>query len=105
MNDSVIGRLASVDQSILDKNVVVGAGAVVGYGDDFTPNRQQPRALFSGLTVLGRGTHIPDRLHIGRNCILGSDLADEDFSGGVVRSGDTIPSRRRTWWMETAARR
>ncbi|HEV7810700.1 MAG TPA: glucose-1-phosphate adenylyltransferase, partial [Candidatus Limnocylindrales bacterium] len=46
MFDSVIRSGAVVDRSILDKEVVVGPGAIVGDGPDFdTPNKQEPGRL------------------------------------------------------------
>ena len=49
MFDSVIRSGAVVDRSILDKEVVVGPGAIVGDGPDFdTPNRQEPGRLNTG---------------------------------------------------------
>ncbi len=51
MFDCVIRSGAVVDRAILDKEVVVGQGAIVGDGPDFdTPNRQEPGRLNTGIT-------------------------------------------------------
>lgn len=104
MNDTYIEEFSTLDHAILDKNILVGRGSILGFGEDFSPNRQQPRTLNTGLTVIGRGTEIPSNVRIGRNCIIGSDVMPEDFPTEILRSGETIASRRRLWWMETSAR-
>ena len=37
LTDCEIGTGATVDRAILDKNVVVGDGAHIGFGMDYTP--------------------------------------------------------------------
>ena len=60
MFDSVIRSGAVVDRAILDKEVVVGPGAIVGDGPDFdTPNKQEPGRLNTGITVVGKRAIIP----------------------------------------------
>jgi glucose-1-phosphate adenylyltransferase len=91
MFDGVIRSGAVVDRAILDKEVVVGPGAVVGSGPDFdTPNRQEPNRLNTGITVVGKRTVIPRGVRIGRNVKIASDVRTVDFTGRVVRSGATV---------------
>jgi glucose-1-phosphate adenylyltransferase len=100
MFDSVIRSGAVVDRSILDKEVVVGPGAIVGEGSDFTtPNRQEPARLFTGITVVGKRSVIPRNTRIGRNVKIGGDVRSTDFTSRVVKSGSTVerkdpPSKR-----------
>ena len=96
MFDSIIRSGAVVDRSILDKEVVVGQGAIVGDGSDFdTPNREEPGRLNTGITVVGKRTVIPRGTRIGRNCRIGGDVRTSDFPGRVIRSGVSVDGRRR----------
>jgi glucose-1-phosphate adenylyltransferase len=54
MNDTVVGPGAVMDHCVLDKEIVVGAGAQVGVGDDDTPNLIQPTYLDTGITIAGK---------------------------------------------------
>ena len=91
MNDTWIGPGAVLDRVIVDKGVVVGAGVKLGYGDDMTiVNKQQPDRLTTGITVVGKGAHIPGGVTIGRNVVINADRNEEDFSGETVESGETI---------------
>jgi glucose-1-phosphate adenylyltransferase len=95
MFDSVIRSGAVVDRSILDKEVVVGPGAIVGDGPDFdTPNKQEPSRLTTGITVIGKRAIIPRGVRIGRNVKIASDVKATDFASRVVRSGQSIESAR-----------
>jgi glucose-1-phosphate adenylyltransferase len=94
MFDSVIRSGAVVDRSILDKEVVVGPGAIVGDGADFsTPNRQEPSRLLTGITVVGKRAVIPRGVRIGRNVKIGGDVRASDFKVRVVKTGSTIEHR------------
>jgi glucose-1-phosphate adenylyltransferase len=95
MFDSVIRSGAVVDRSILDKEVVVGPGAIVGDGPDFdTPNRQEPTRLNTGITVIGKRATIPRGARIGRNVKIAGDVKATDFASRVVKSGASIDSPR-----------
>ncbi|MFI5225678.1 MAG: glucose-1-phosphate adenylyltransferase subunit GlgD [Candidatus Limnocylindrales bacterium] len=94
MFDSVIRSGAVVDRAILDKEVVVGPGSIVGEGVDLTtPNRQEPARLFTGITVVGKRAIIPRGVRIGRNVKIGGDVRTSDFATRVVRSGATVERR------------
>ncbi len=91
MNDTWIGPGAYLDRVIVDKNVVVGAGARLGFGEDLSiPNKQQPDKLNTGVTIVGKGAHIPAGITIGRNVVINADRDEEDFPHGEVASGETI---------------
>lgn len=77
MHDSTIGAGARVEDAILDKQVVVGEGSVVGEGDPTIANRLTPAHLDCGISVLGKRARVPRGMSIGRNCIVhpGVDLA------------------------------
>ncbi|MBA7632789.1 Glucose-1-phosphate adenylyltransferase [subsurface metagenome] len=94
MNDTVIGRESVVDYSILDKEVVVETGCYIGFSDDFQVNREEPKVLNSGITIVGKGAKIPEGVKIGRNCAIAGNVVEKDFRGSVVQSGETIKAKR-----------
>ncbi len=91
MFDSVIGPGATVDRAILDKECRVGAGAVVGEGDDLRPNRAEPERLYAGITLLGKRAEVPGGVHIGRNCRIDPGVGAAAFGRRrLIRSGETV---------------
>lgn len=91
MNDTWIGPGARLDRVVLDKKVVVGAGAVVGVGNPETPNEQMPDRLFAGITVVGKHAYIPDGAQIGRNVLINSGRDEADFPADkIVADGKTV---------------
>jgi glucose-1-phosphate adenylyltransferase len=94
MFDSVIRSGAVVDRAILDKEVVVGPGAFVGDGPlDDRPNAKEPGRLNTGITVVGKRAVIPRGVRIGRNVKIAAAVRSSDFTGRVVRSGESIEPR------------
>ena len=91
MFDSVIRSGAVVDRAILDKEVVVGPGAIIGDGPiDDRPNRHEPGRLNTGITVVGKHAIVPRGARIGRNVRIAADVRTSDFTGRVVRSGESV---------------
>ena len=94
MFDSVIRPGAVVDRSILDKEVVVGQGTIVGDGPfPDKPNKQEPGRLNTGITVVGKRAVIPRGVRVGRNVKVAADVRTSDFVGRVVRSGESVERR------------
>ena len=94
MFDSVIRSGAVVDRSILDKEVVVGPGAIIGDGPyDDRPNRGEPNRLNTGITVVGKRAIVPRGARIGRNVKIGADVRATDFLKRVIKSGDSVERR------------
>lgn len=90
LTDCEIGPGAIVDRAILDKNVALGEGAHVGFGMDYTPNRLNPKSLNTGITLVGKNTRLPANLRVGRNCVIYSDLGQDDFVSDFIASGQNI---------------
>jgi glucose-1-phosphate adenylyltransferase len=93
MNDTVVERDAQVDRGVIDKSVVIGAGARVGWGVNGTPNQACPQHLAKGLVVVGKEARIPAGISIGRNARIGACVTAEQFAndvpgGGVLRGPD-----------------
>jgi glucose-1-phosphate adenylyltransferase len=87
MHDTVVGRDAILDRAIVDKEVRIGARALLGHGDAAVPNRACPEHLSSGLLVVGKSAHLPDGLRVGRNARIGAGVGTAAFSGDVVPGG------------------
>ncbi len=93
--DTEIGPGAVIDTAIIDKFVIVGAGAIVGSGEDRSiPNVDEPDHLTSGITVVGERARIPPGARIGRNCLIGPSVEESDFPALTIPSGMSV--RRRT---------
>lgn len=91
MNGTWIGPGAVLDKVVIDKQVVIHPNVRLGWGDDLdTANRSEPDKLATGITVVGKGAHIPPGIAVGRNVLINADRDSEDFPGGDVPSGDTI---------------
>jgi len=90
MNDTIVMRDAAVDHAILDKEVVVGEGARVGWGDAMTPNQACPDHLAHGLLLVGKEARLPAGVTVGRNARIGAFVTEQEITadvpaGGVVR--------------------
>jgi len=91
MNDTWIGPGAVLDRVIVDKNVVIGAGVRLGYGDDLTTlNKLEPDKLNTGVSVVGKGAHLPANLRVGRNVVINADRDEEHFPPRELASGETV---------------
>jgi glucose-1-phosphate adenylyltransferase len=95
MHDTVIGKGASLERAIVDKQVHVGEDAKVGWGEERVPNRACPDHLSSGLALIGKGALLPPGVRIGRNARIGAHVSEADFdgdvpSGGVINGPDSM---------------
>jgi glucose-1-phosphate adenylyltransferase len=87
MHDAVIGKGASLERAIVDKQVNVGERAQVGWGEERTPNRACPEHLSSGIALIGKGALLPSGLRVGRNARIGAHVGEADFDGDVPAGG------------------
>ena len=95
MDNTEIGQDSIVDHTILDKEVRIGPNCHIGFGDDYHVNRDNPKVLNSGLTIVGKHAVIATGYKIGRNCIIYDNVVEDDFTERIVQSGDTIKPKRK----------
>ena len=89
-HDTIIAQDAVVHRSIIDKECYIGPGCWVGYGDDYTPNKDEPHYLNCGITVIGKGARLPPGLRVGRNCKIDPGVKESDFSTLSIPSGSSV---------------
>lgn len=92
-DDTTIGKDAVIDRCIIDKQVWVSPGCHIGYGDDMTPNKEEPDNLSTGITIVGKGAKLPNALKVGRNCKIGCWVEASDFTSKVIPSGESVASK------------
>lgn len=89
--DCIVKKNGVVDLAIMDKHALVGEGAIVGNGDGHsTVNRNSPKHLYTGITVVGKRAVIPPGKTVGRNCIINGSCKEEAFIQGVIADGETL---------------
>lgn len=93
-SNSFIGRNAIIHRSIVDKQVTVGQGCQIGMGEDYTSNRDEPDHLNTGITVLGKGSKLPDGTRVGRNVKIGCWVGDNDFASDFIPSGSSVTRKK-----------
>ena len=88
--DTVVESGARVKKTITDNGVRIGEKARIGEKGKVLPNQASPQILSSGLTVIGRNTHLPAGIRIGGNCILYPFLEENSFNSMKISSGATV---------------
>ncbi|HEC21770.1 MAG TPA: glucose-1-phosphate adenylyltransferase [Chloroflexi bacterium] len=84
LTDTYIEASAVVERAIIDKNCVVGHGARVG--------RIEEQAEDLGIVTIGKNTHLPTGIVVGRGARIGSDLQGEDFEERTIPDNAYIHS-------------
>ncbi len=96
LNDCRLGPSCQIVNTVLDKEVSVGAGARIGTGRAATPNRRFPSHLDSGITVIGKQAAIPRDCRIGTNCLVFPSVDLGALGVSTVADGETVdPSEPR----------
>ncbi|MEW6142393.1 MAG: glucose-1-phosphate adenylyltransferase [Chloroflexota bacterium] len=92
-DETTIDRDVVINRSIIDKQVWIGNGAQVGFGDDMTPSQEEPQILNSGITVVGKGAKVPKGTKIGRNCKIGCWIEEDDYVSDFIASGSSVDKK------------
>jgi len=92
-HDTTVAGDAVVQCSIVDKECFIGPGCWIGYGDDNSPNKDEPDHLNFGCTVIGKGARLPPGLRVGRNCKIDPGVKEDDFSALSVASGTSVEGK------------
>jgi len=87
LNDTEIKAGAYVENTIIDKNVVVEENCIIGHGDDLSPNIANPEILSSGINAIASKVVIPKGTIITRNCRIFSTAV---FTEKTIKPGSTL---------------
>lgn len=88
LNDVIIGDNCFIDNTIIDKNTEIRNNSRIGMGEDYTPNKDNPKVLSSGLNVIGKKIKLPEGLVVERNVrIFSSTKPIENLH---IKSGETL---------------
>ena len=90
LNDVVIGENCHIEDTIIDKETVIGNNSKIGYGNDLTPNKDNPKVLSSGLNVIGKKLILPEGLEIERNVRIFSSMNHKEINVKHLKSGETL---------------
>ena len=90
LNDVKIGKNCKIENAIIDKETVIGDNSVIGTGDDYTPNKDNPKVLSSGLNVIGKKLLLPKGLVVERNVRIFSSTNPKEITVKHIKSGDTL---------------
>ena len=90
LNDVKIGENCKIENAIIDKDTVIGKNTIIGYGDDYSANKENPQVLSSGLNVIGKKLILPDNLIIERNVRILSSSNPRALNNTHIKTGETI---------------
>ena len=94
-DDTHVEAGAVIERSIIDKEVQIGEGCRIGYGEDFSPNHERPDIVSCGISIVGKRAQIAAGLRVGRNCVIGPGVTVSDAENGCIASGTTIRGEQR----------
>ena len=89
-HDVKIGDNCKIENTIIDKDTVIGNNSIIGTGDDYQPNKDNPKVLSSGINVIGKKLILPEGLVIERNVRIFSSTKTKEITQKHITSGETL---------------
>jgi glucose-1-phosphate adenylyltransferase len=88
MTDTIIESGAVIERAIIDKRVHVGKNAHIGSGIDDSVVK---------LAVIGKNSDVPEGMVVEAGAEIETDVIASDYNGLVVKSGETIQTKRQPY--------
>jgi glucose-1-phosphate adenylyltransferase len=89
MEGCYIGKGTRIERCIIDTECTIGEDTVLGTGEN-TVNMHRPKIYDTGITVIGEFSTIPDKVTIGKNCVIFGKTTPEDYPDYKLESGQSI---------------
>ncbi len=89
MNKAVIKKNATITRGVIAEEALVGENVTIGEGPN-TINEEFPKIYYSGISVVGDRTIVPDNIKIGKNCALNGQMCVQDFPDMKLESGKNM---------------
>ncbi len=87
LNDTIVMPGAVINKAIIDKRSTIMENVIIGDGDDYSPNKEKPEVLYSGINVVATGVTIPKDTIIKRNCRI---FSTAKFDKKIIETGTTL---------------
>lgn len=89
MSNTRVKKNALVERAIISEDVTIGENTKIGIGDNIT-NEEWPNLYYSGISVIGERTNIPDYIEIGKNCVVYGQTFFQEYPQGKLESGRSL---------------
>ncbi|MCL2198493.1 MAG: glucose-1-phosphate adenylyltransferase [Defluviitaleaceae bacterium] len=89
MENCYVGKNTVIDRCIIDTDCTIGDEVQMGVGEN-TPNSYKPGIYDTGITVIGELSIIPDKVQIGKNCVIFGKTEPKDYADLRLESGKSI---------------
>ena len=89
MGETIIRKEAKLDHCIVSERSDIGENSQIGVGDP-TVHITKPHIYYSGITVIGDNTIVPDNVLIGKNCEVGGHTLKEHYNDNILESGHSL---------------
>lgn len=89
MRNVKIGDNCVIDKAIIAEGTDIADNVVIGIGSE-VPNREKPHIYSGGLATVGENSRIPSGVQIGKNTAISGVTSIDDYSDGVLASGETL---------------
>ena len=91
-----VGEKSKIDLAVIDKRCNIADHAIIGDGEEKNiVNIDFPTHLYTGITLIGKDSHIPAHYTIGRNCIIDLEVQEHHFPGKKLNSGKTVHASKK----------
>ena len=90
MHNTIIDANSILRQTIVDKNAYISRNCSIGMGDADTPNKDYPKHLNSGITLIGKAALVKPNVKIGRNSLVYYGVQFDDFTEPEYPAGSTV---------------
>jgi glucose-1-phosphate adenylyltransferase len=84
-----VGKDTVIERCIIDTDTTIGDGVFMGAGENIA-NVHMPHIYETGITVIGESSTIPDKVNVGKNCVIFGKTEPVDYEHGRLESGQSI---------------
>jgi len=89
MQGCYVGKGTTIERCIIDTDCTIGDEAHLGEGEN-TANIHRPHIYDTGITVVGEFSTIPDKVKVGKNCVIFGKTEPGDYPDAALESGQSI---------------
>jgi glucose-1-phosphate adenylyltransferase len=89
MKDSVIRKGAKLNKAIIAEQVVIDENVEMGIGE-MAPSKLDKKVYAFDLVTIGEKSYVPKNVKLGKNTVVMGETTPEDFTDGLLESGDYI---------------